>query len=132
MPWLYKGEVFTDEMVEDYVGFVYEITNLTNGKKYIGKKRFTQTRKKVSAKKKRPVRVTKSSDWQTYAGSSRSLLEDIQQLGEENFKKEIIRLCKTKGEMSYYEAKAQFDADVLLSNCYYNTFLGCRIHKNHL
>lgn len=132
MTWYYKNEIFTDEMVGDYVGFVYEITNLTNGKKYIGKKRFTQTRKKPATKKKRSVRVTKSSDWQSYSGSSRSLQEDIDTLGADNFRKEIIMLCKSKGEMSYYEAKAQFDNDVLLREDYYNTFIGCKIHQKHL
>jgi hypothetical protein len=132
MEWYYQGKVFTEDMIADNVGFVYEITNLTNGKKYIGKKNFTQVRKRVSKKKKRPVRVTKNSDWQVYTGSSRSLQEDIKVLGEVNFKKEIIKLCKTKGEMSYYEIKAQLDNDVLLCDDYYNDYVGCRINRSHL
>lgn len=132
MVWYYNKSEFTEDMIGDNVGFVYMITNLTNGKKYIGKKRFTQTRKKPATKKRRAKRVTSASDWQTYVGSNKALQEDINTLGIDNFLKEILYLCKNKGWMSYYEAKAQFDNGVLLSDCFYNGIISCRINKNHL
>ena len=48
------------------------------------------------------------------------------------WKREIIRLCKAKGEMSYYETKEQFDRHVLFSDEYYNEFIGCKIHSRHV
>lgn len=127
-PWLWNGIAFESEHIEDHVGFVYQITNLVSGKKYIGKKWLWSVRKKAKAKR----RVKSESDWKKYYGSNAELKNDIEQLGKDNFKREILRLCMTKGECSYYEAKEQFDKDVLLSEGYYNVFLGCRINKKHL
>ena len=44
-PWLLNNKPFTSEMIGNYIGFVYEITDLSNNKKYIGKKNFYSTRK---------------------------------------------------------------------------------------
>ena len=43
--WLYNDQEFTEDMIGDNVGFVYLITNLQNGRKYIGKKTFWFKRK---------------------------------------------------------------------------------------
>lgn len=130
-PWLYNGKIFTEDDTETYVGFVYLITNLTNGKMYVGKKNFRKSRKLVR-KTKRPKRVYSSSDWESYHGSNEYLSTDVSTIGPENFKREIIRLCRSKGEMSYYEAKEQLQRDVLLREDYYNNFVGCKIHRKHL
>jgi hypothetical protein len=37
MSWTYRGKEIT-EIPDEYEGFVYLITNLTNNQKYIGKK----------------------------------------------------------------------------------------------
>jgi hypothetical protein len=131
--WTYEGQPFTSDMIGDYIGFVYQITNLDNDKKYIGKKWFWSTRKLPPLKgKTRKRTVKKESDWQKYHGSSEEVKLLVEQLGSDNFKRDILRLCKTKGECTYYEAKYQFDFDVLLRDDYYNEFIGCKIHSKHL
>ena len=130
--WIYNGSEY-NETPEDYQGFVYIITELDSGKKYLGKKNFW--RPKVlpkNSKRSRRMRTRVESDWRGYYGSSKELQVLVEQRGGDNYKREIIRLCRTKGEMSYYEAKAQFDNDVLFSDEWYNEFIGCKIHSRHL
>jgi hypothetical protein len=128
--WLYEGNEFTSEMIADYVGFVYLITDLSNNKKYIGKKGFISTNRLPPLKGKTRKRVVrKESDWQKYFGSSEEVKALVEAAGQENFKREILHLCKTKGEMSYMEAKLQFQYDVLLRDDFYNAFIGCKIHE---
>mgnify|MGYP003782141221 FL=1 len=67
-----------------------------------------------------------------YYGSNEEVKSLVEEVGKDNFKREILRLCKSKGEMSYYEAKEQFDRDVLFSDEYYNEFIGCKIHSKHV
>ena len=130
--WLYENREY-DETPEEYQGFVYEIEELSTGKKYIGKKNFW--RPKIlpkNSKRTRRVRTRVESDWKKYFGSNKEVQALVESNGIENYKREILRLCKTKGEMSYYEAKLQFENDVLLSDDYYNEFIGCKIHSRHL
>jgi hypothetical protein len=130
--WYYNGKEFS-ETPNDYTGFVYLITEVDTGKKYIGKKNFY--RPKIlpkNSKRTRRKRVKVESDWRSYFGSSEQVQRLVEEKGESNYKREILRLCKSKGEMSYYEAKLQFENDVLLSEEYYNEFIGCKIHSKHL
>lgn len=133
--WLFNGKEFdpTEFDFKDLVGFVYCITDLINNKKYIGKKNFwSTTRLKPLKGKTRKRVVKKESDWTKYHGSNEEVKLLVEQDGAERFKREIIRLCKTKGLMSYYEAKEQFDRGVLFSDEYYNEFIGCKIHSKHV
>jgi hypothetical protein len=121
------------------IGFVYIITNLTNNKKYIGKKLFlfSKTTYKVvklknGTKKKKKIRSKIDSDWQEYYGSSEALSKDVQEQGAENFKREILYYCSSKSECSYLEAREQFDRRVLESDEYYNGHVQVRVHKNHV
>lgn len=130
--WYYRNISFK-ETPEDYQGFVYEITELRTGKKYIGKKNFWKPKTlPKNSKRKRRIRIRVESDWRSYFGSSGVLNQLVEEQGEQNFKRMILKLCKTKGEMSYYEAKLQFENDVLLNDEYYNEFIGCKIHAKHL
>lgn len=130
MEWTHKGLEFKEPEPEQY-GFVYVITNLTNQKKYIGKKLFWFKKTKILKGKRK--RYLAESDWKDYYGSSKYLLADIEALGKENFSREILVLCKSKGECSYYEAKAQFDHGVLLDKeRWYNDWIICRVHRKHI
>lgn len=128
--WQYNNMDFTDDLIGDNYGFVYQITNLANNKKYIGKKFFYSTKTKQVKGKKKKVKVP--SDWQTYYGSSDTLKQDVLQYGLENFKREIIHLCKTKGVCGYLEAKEQFTNNVLESDEYYNTWIMVRVRQSHI
>lgn len=98
---------------EKYFGFVYCITNKLNGRQYIGKKQFMITRRiKVPGKKNRKI-YKASSGWEYYTGSSVWLNKEIQELGKENFKFEILNHASSKGTLHYMEIELQTFLDVL-------------------
>lgn len=135
MNWTYEKKPFDPEesFLEDYQGFVYLITELDTGKKYIGKKFFWKPKTlPVTKTRKRKVKTRVQSDWKKYYGSSKELQELVETNGSDKYQREILKLCRTKGECSYYEAKLQFQYDVLLSDEYLNAFIGCKIHAKHL
>ena len=127
MSWTYQGKE-VEEIPDEYEGFVYLITNLINNRKYIGKKlaKFKTTKPPLKGKKNKR-RGYKESDWKTYWGSSDKLNQDIETLGEENFTREILYFCKGRGEMSYIEAREQFDRRVLETDDYYNGIINVRV-----
>jgi hypothetical protein len=138
MDWLFENSV-VETLPEDCVGFVYQITNLISNRKYIGKKlaKFSKTQIKTvklknGNKRKKKIRSKIDSDWRDYYGSSPELLKDIETLGKENFKREILFYCKSKAECSYIEAREQFSRRVLESSDYYNGIINCRVHGNHI
>ena len=128
--WLFNDELFDETKIEDNYGFVYEITNLETNKKYIGKKLFYFSKTRQVKGKKKRVKV--SSDWQTYYGSNEELQKDVKSLGVDKFKREILHLCKSKGECNYLEAKEQFVNLVLEKDDYYNSWIMIRIRKSHI
>lgn len=130
--WYYEDREFT-ETPEQYQGFVYIITELDTGKKYIGKKFFWKPKTlPITKTRKRRVKTRVESDWRDYYGSSAAVQLLIEEKGVDNYRRDVVYLCKTKGECSYYEAKLQFEHDVLLRDDYYNEFIGCKIHAKHL
>jgi hypothetical protein len=138
LTWTYQGQV-VNELPEDCVGFVYIITNTTSGRQYIGKKlaKFSKTTYKTvklknGTKKKKKIRSKIDSDWQEYYGSSPNLTADINTIGKENFKREILYYCKSKSECSYVEAREQFTRKVLESDEYYNGHIQVRVHGSHI
>ena len=132
MSWLFESEEI-EALPEDCVGFVYLITNLTNNRKYIGKKlaRFKTTKPPLKGRKNKR-RGTKESNWREYYGSNDELNEDITQLGTEKFKREVLYYCKTKAECSYIEAREQFRHKVLETKEYYNGHIQVRVHGSHI
>ena len=133
-PWMYEGNPFTSDDIGDYYGFVYCITNTTNGKQYIGRKYFTQKRKPKGGKRK----VTSESDWKKYYGSSDELKQDIKTLGRDYFKREILSLHTTLGKVYYEETKQLFLHNVLMESldngepAYYNSnILGRYMRKDY-
>ena len=136
--WTYLNKP-VNELPDDVVGFVYLITNLTTNKKYIGKKlaKFSKTRYKMVTQKngkrvRKKIRSKIDSDWLTYYGSSQALTADIEIQGKYMFRREILRMCYSKAECSYYEAKEQFYNEVLESEDWYNAQISVRCHKNHI
>ena len=128
MNWTYEGKEIT-KLPDDVIGFVYEITNLTDGRKYIGKKlsSFKRSRPPLKGRKnKRRYKV--DSDWREYYGSSDELTADVIKLGKEKFTREILFYCHSKAELSYVEAREQFARKVLESNNYYNGHIRVRVH----
>lgn len=110
-PWYFNEMPFTEEMINGYYGFVYCITNLINGKRYIGRKYFYTNRKRKGKRR----RVRESSDWKNYWGSSKFFQSEVEKYGKENFKREILSLHKTKGDTNYFENYILFNFNVLES-----------------
>ena len=138
MTWLFEGQT-VEELPEDCVGYVYLITNNVSGRKYIGKKlaKFAKTTYKVvklknGTKKRKKIRSKVDSDWLTYYGSNHELNKDVEQLGAENFTREILFFCKSKAECSYIEAREQFNYKVLESDDWYNGHIQVRVHGSHI
>ena len=138
MSWYYLNNII-ETLPEDCVGFVYLITNTVSGRMYIGKKlaKFSKTTYKVvklknGTKKKKKIRSKIDSDWHTYYGSSEELLKDVAQLGQENFRREVLYYCKSRAETSYIEAREQFTRRVLESDQYYNGQISVRVHGSHI
>ena len=138
MTWYFQNETI-ETLPEECVGFVYLITNLISGRKYIGKKlaKFSKTTYKVvklknGTKKKKKIRSKIDSDWREYYGSNTELSKDVDTLGAENFRREILFYCKSKAECSYIEAREQFTHKVLESKDYYNGQISVRVHGSHI
>ena len=132
-PWYYKGSAFTSDDIGDFFGYVYRITNIQNGRQYIGRKYFYQKRKPKGGKR----RVTSESDWKRYYGSSAELKQDIKEYGKNNFRREIISLHKTLGKVNYEETRQLFLNNVLTEHVdglpkYYNSnILGRYMRKDY-
>lgn len=117
---------------DEIIGFVYKITNLKTGKFYIGKKSLHHSRKTRISKKEKATtgsrkifkKVVKESDWLSYYGSSLDLKHDVESLGPDNFKREILELCCTKKYLAFCELSYQIKHDVLKANCYNGNILG--------
>ena len=138
MVWLYENSP-VESLPEDCVGFVYLITNLQTGRRYIGKKlaKFSKTTYKIvklknGTKKKKRIKSKIDSDWQTYYGSNDELNTDVTLLGTDNFKREILYYCRSKAECSYIEAREQFRHQVLESADWYNGHIQVRVHGSHI
>ena len=133
-PWYFKGTPFLSENIDNNFGFVYLITNLQSGKKYIGRKYFWSFRKPPGKKRK----VKQESDWQKYYGSCPELKEDIKLFGKGIFSREILSLHETRGTCNFEETKQLFLNNVLSeaiddgSPAYYNSnILGRYMRKDY-
>jgi len=125
--WLLNEDVY---IFENMFGFIYEITNKVNGKKYIGKKQCIRKIKRKPLKGKTRNRIDhKESDWKTYTSSSNDLNEDIQKHGKDNFEFRILKICGSKWELGYEEIKEQIAREVILRDDYYNGVLNIRVGR---
>jgi hypothetical protein len=132
MSWFFLNttDEFTEEHIGEAFGFVYMITHLKTGRKYIGKKFFTKSKTKQVKGKKKRSRV--SSDWMSYWGSNKKLQEEVKENGKDQYVREILHLCKTRSECSYWETWEIFIRHALMHDSYYNEWVSCRIRKDHL
>lgn len=142
--WLHEGKQVTEieDMPEGTCGFIYKITNTATGKIYIGKKILFSNRKKKLTKKelaelepkrgKRPTfkRDIQESNWKTYYGSCKPLLEEIKQCKELEFQREILKFCKTKKQLSYWEVHYQCTYNVLVEDTYNDNILSKFFRKD--
>ena len=133
-PWIYEGRPFTSDDIGDCYGFIYCITNISTGRKNIGRKYFVQKRKPKGGKR----RVTSESDWKRYYGSSDDLKRDIREIGKDSFRREILSLHTTLGKVNYEETKQLFLHNVLMESLddgtpmYYNSnILGRYMRKDY-
>lgn len=108
-PWSFNGQPFVGEMADGFAGFVYLITDLENGKKYVGKKFFTGMRKQKGAKRRSKI----VSDWERYFGSNDTIKALVKEIGPQRFKREILSLHHLKRDVNYCEVREQFARNVL-------------------
>lgn len=129
--WQINNKEFTIEDRKDAIAFVYLITNIITNRKYIGKKLFYSHKYRQINKKRKKVII--ESDWRDYWSSCEELKKDVELLGKENFKREILYLCKNKGTASYLECREQIDRRVLENQSdYYNGIVNLRVNRKHL
>lgn len=125
--WLYENkEILT---IEDFptntFGFIYITTHTPTGKKYLGKKSLHHNVKKKLGKKElaeQPVtrgrtsttkQIIKESDWKTYYGSAKPILELIKLGKQKDFDRKILCIVPNKKLLTYYECKYLFQLGVL-------------------
>ena len=132
MTWYFHNtaDEFTEDMIGDAFGMVYLITHNKTGKKYVGKKFFTKSKTKQVKGKKKRTRV--KSDWETYFGSNKVLQEEVKKNGPEEYTREILHLCRTRSECSYWESWEIFTRHALMRENYWNEWVSCRIRKDHV
>jgi hypothetical protein len=132
MNWFYKGEEVTDiaQLPENTFGFIYEITHISSGKKYIGKKQLMSYRTLPPLKgEKKKRKVVKESDWKTYYGSH-SEVKALVKEAKEDFSREILQFVTTKKQLTYWENKWLFCKGVIEPDSeYFNDNIESRYFK---
>ena len=124
--WLYENKEISsiEDMPQNTFGFIYMVTYKPTGTSYIGKKVLYHNQKKKLTKKelaeqtgpgRKPTTkvVTKESDWRTYYGSAKPILELIKNGEKEEFTREILMFVNNKKLLTYYECKFLFKYGVL-------------------
>jgi hypothetical protein len=124
--WLYKNkEVLSlEDLPQDTYGFIYISIHQPTGKSYIGKKSlFHNVKKKLTKNQlaeqtgrgRKPTTevVQKESDWKTYYGSAKPILDLIKEGKQEEFTREILQLVTNKKLLTYYECKYLFMLGVI-------------------
>jgi len=125
--WLYKDKRI--ESIEDFpeetFGFIYITVHEPSGKTYLGKKSLYHNVKKKLTKKELAEQPTtrgrksltttiqKESDWKTYYGSAKPIVELIKQGKQEDFVRKILCFASNKKLLTYYECKYLFKHEVL-------------------
>lgn len=131
--WLYKNKVVEsiEDMPENTFGFIYQVEHIPTGRKYLGKKvlffernkrlgkkaleALKEERRQKGIKGRTPLKqkIKKESDWKTYYGSQKEILELVKNGKHEEFKREILQYVPNKKLLTYYECKYLFIREVL-------------------
>jgi len=124
--WVYNSKPITDlnDFPKDTFGFIYIVKNNDTNKSYIGKKVLYHNKKVKLGKKeiaeltgvgRKPTTkiVTKESDWETYYGSNKEIMQLIKDGKQDLFTRTIIKLAPNKKLLTYYETQALFTYKVL-------------------
>jgi len=140
--WIYKGKVITEisDMPENTFGFIYEVTHLPTGKKYLGKKQLMSVTNKALGKKElalitdkrlsKKKQVIKESDWKIYYGSQSEIKQLIKDGNKEDFKREILMFVPNKKLLTYYEDKYLYINEVIeKGDTYFNDNISGRFFK---
>jgi len=151
MKWLYEGEEISslDDMPEDVFGFIYEVTHIPTGKKYLGRKQLIYTRKrKIGKRETQKLKdekkangeknwwivpkykyVKKESDWKDYYGSAESVQDLLTEGTEKDFKREILDFAYHKKQLNYKETKLLYVREVLEKDEYLNSNISGKFYK---
>lgn len=114
--WTYEGKPIEsiEDMPEGTFGFIYEVTHIPTGKKYIGKKQLMMNRTLPPLKgQKRKRKVVKEGDWKTYCGSQSEIKSLLKEGTLLDFSRIILNFVPSKKLLTYYETKYLFERGVL-------------------
>jgi hypothetical protein len=124
--WLYNNKRIKsiEDFPEGTYGFIYITIHEPSGKSYLGKKALHHNFKKKLTKKELAEQTgrgrkstftltSKESDWKTYYGSAKPILELLKQGKQKDFIRKILCLAPNKKLLTYYECKYLFQLGVL-------------------
>lgn len=130
-PWYYKGEIFNSTDIKNAHGMIYLIEEISTGRLYIGQKQLWTKKPRMVNKKKKMIKA--ESDWKKYYSSSNYIMEKVEKEGWSDFKRSVLVLCSSAGQMNYVELKLQIDLRMLEdASKYINGFVGGKIHASHI
>ena len=145
--WLYNDKEVSslEDFPADTYGFIYQVTHVPSGFSYIGKKVLHHNVKKKLTKKQLAEQtgrgrksstevIQKESDWKTYYGSAKPILELLKQGRQDEFERVILKLVPSKKLLTYYECKYLFTMGVLEKpeKWYNNNVLGKFFRKDFI
>lgn len=131
MTWFYEDkpiEKIEDIPVEKAIGFIYIITQLSTGKRYLGKKLLTKSSRKTINGKTKKTRT--ESDWKTYWSSSPKVKELVKEVGEHDFRRDIIQFVTSKGSLAYNEELALYMLGALETDKWFNDNIRAKVYRS--
>lgn len=127
--WSYKGQQLFEPPSGSY-GFIYVITHIPTGKKYLGRRYLTKAGYKTVNKKR--IKIRKPSDWQDYYSSSPELIAMVEREGKENFHREIVAFGYSRGHTNYLEVRYQFIFKVIESDQWMNSNISSKYFRKNV
>lgn len=128
--WIFEGRDLQDEDLKGVYGFLYIITHLPSGRRYLGRKYLTAAATRQVNKKK--IKYRKENDWREYYSSSPEIIEQIEREGTSGFKREVILLCATRAQCNYFETMLQHLLGVLHDPLWINSNISSKYFKKNI